>query len=155
MAHDYDFLILWLQQPAGILESSLQLPPSSGGCRRELVVAKLDRNIPCRLIAWQADIEWLFAVEAPSGGDAMATMCINQPIFRYLPQPQVEGQLWIFEISPESSVGFYQHVLCDIASIDTACQHRIHAQMHHPSDRCTMARQQPIDGCLVSGTGLF
>ena len=108
------------ERPARIFEPPLQFAPGRRRGRRQLPVAQLQRDVPRRLIARQADVERLLAIEAPPRGHAVAAMGVDQPVLRHLPQPQMERHLRILQILLEPPMGFDQHVLRDVASIDAA-----------------------------------
>ena len=138
----------------GVFEPPLQLAPRRRGGGRQLPVAQLRRDVPRRLVARQADLERLLAVEAPPRGHAVPAVGVDQPVLGHLPQPQVKRHLRILQILLQPPMGFDQHILRDVASIDAPRQHRVHPQLDHPPHRAAMPCQQPIDGRIVAGAGV-
>lgn len=84
----------------------------------------------------------LLAVEAATLGLAVKSVEIDEAVLGQLAKPKAERHHRVLQIVAQPAIGFGEHVLDDIAGINTPAQCRIEPQVNRAPQRLTMLRQQ-------------
>lgn len=119
----------------------------------QFVIDKFPRQVECRTITILAGSERLFPIETATLRPAMLAVHVDDAVFGQVPQPQVKGQPGIGEVIAEPLIGFEEHILHDVAGIDTAGDGAIKPQPHHLPQRIAVPIEQLIHGQWIAATG--
>jgi hypothetical protein len=104
---------------------------SSGSSWRQRTVSKLIGQFNGRLVGWPLARLGLFSIDTSLGGYAMPPMGVDDAILGYLSNPQMERDHGIGKIILQSTVGFDEHILDNIANIHALVETLVQSQLDH------------------------
>ncbi len=118
MSHQDDFPVVVRQFIDGILKSFRHLAPNRRTCRRQFAINQFTDHVDGRLVC-KCGTDRLFSVNGASLGLVVPSMGVDDVVVRDMSQPKMERHHRILKVFTKTPTCFDQHVLDDIAGIES------------------------------------
>ncbi len=150
VAEEHDLPVLFVELLDSRGEPAFELVPGGGGRRGKLPIGDLAGHVDAGTLPVVDRDQRHLPVDAPRARHAMPTVGIDEPVAGHVPQPQPKGHRRILEIVAQPAIGLDEHVLNDIAGVNSPLDELVHPLIDQPTDSRPVAIEQAVHGIAVT-----